>query len=228
MPSTAITGPATSKRPDPVSVVYLLRHGETVWNVEQRMQGRGDSPLTERGRAQAARHAAVLAQLGGVGRWLVSPAGRTRATVAIVNDRLGAPISYREALLERDSGIWEGMTLAEIQARYPESWQAREADPYHHRPPGGENHADLERRVEVLISELAAECAVGEAHALGIITHGIMSRVILKVLLDLHPTDAVRVRHPNALFYRLAFASTGIDHSYFLDGAGPFGGLLRH
>jgi broad specificity phosphatase PhoE len=223
-----ITAPATSRRPDPVSVVYVLRHGETVWNVEQRMQGRGDSPLTDRGRGQAARHAEVLAQQGGVDRWLVSPAGRTRATAAIVNARFGAPLSFHEALLERDSGAWEGLTLTEIQARYPESWQAREADPYLHRPPGGENHPDLERRVAGLMADLATECASGGREVLGIITHGVMSRVILKLLLELHPVEAVRVRHPNALFYRLAFTATGIDSGYFMDGEGPFSGLLQH
>jgi len=227
----------------------VLRHGETLWNVEQRMQGRGDSPLTEQGREQAARHGEVLARLGGVDELLVSPSGRTRETAAIVNSRLAAaglaaPVSFHDALMERHSGEWEGMTLTEIQAQYPAHWRARETDPYLHRPPGGENHADMERRVAGLIEAVrhgmagaqAGQRSIPDARPapaegaarLGIVTHGIMSRVILKLLLGLGPEDAVRVRHPNALFYRLEFTEDTIPHGYFLDGAGPFAGLLRH
>jgi len=232
-----------------VTILYLLRHGETLWNVEHRMQGRGDSPLTERGREQAAGHGDVLARLGGVDELLVSPSGRTRQTAAIVNARLAAaglaaPVSYHEALMERHSGEWEGLTLSEIQARYPDHWEERETDPYFHRPPGGENHADMERRVEELLESLRNRIAVVQSERpsssdsrpdgatrpvrVGIVTHGIMSRVILKLLLGLGPEEAARVRHPNALFYRLEVAGGATPHGYFLDGEGPFSGLLRH
>jgi broad specificity phosphatase PhoE len=227
-----------------VTVLYVIRHGETHWNVEQRMQGRGDSALTERGRAQAAAHGDMLARLGGVDELLVSPSGRTRETAAILAARLAAtggvvPVSYHEALLERHSGEWEGLTLAEIRARYPEHWAARETDPYFHRPPGGENHADMEVRVGALVDALRARVAgaSGERGAVGsmpgargmaIVTHGVMSRVILKRLLQLAPSEAVSVRHPNGLFYRLEFDGGRVSESYFIDGAGPFAGLLRH
>jgi len=209
-----------------VSTLYVLRHGQTVWNVEQRMQGRGDSPLTDLGRAQAATHAEVLARLGDVERLLISPAGRTRETAAIINARLGVPEEDHEVLLERDSGVWEGLTLTEIAQRYPHDWQSRELDPYFHRPPGGESHVDLERRVAGLLSTLAEPSRTGGATA--IVTHGIMSRVIIKLLLALEPAEAVRLRHPNGLFYRLEFRDAAIGPSYFLDGQGPFAGLLRH
>lgn len=211
-----------------MTILYLLRHGETVWNVEQRMQGRADSPLTERGRAQAARHAEVLERLGGVGRLLVSPSGRTRATAAIVGARLGVPQSFHPELMERDSGAWEGLDLDEIRTRHAQAWQDREADPYFHRPPGGENHADLEVRVGALLDALREELGRPGAEPVGVVTHGVMSRVILKCLLDLSPAEAMRVRHPNALFYRIEFPDPASRHGYFLDGAGPVAGLLRH
>jgi broad specificity phosphatase PhoE len=213
-----------------VTVLYVIRHGETHWNVEQRMQGRGDSSLTPRGREQAARHGDVIARLGGVDELLVSPLGRTRATAAIVNDRLAAaglaaPVSFHEALMERHSGEWEGMTLSDIRQRYPDDWRAREADPFFHRPPGGENLADMESRVAGLLDELRGRTT---GSRIAVVTHGIMSRVILKGLLQLAPDEAAAVRHPNALFYRLEFAADTVRHGYFLDGEGPFEGLLRH
>jgi broad specificity phosphatase PhoE len=208
-----------------VSVLYLLRHGETHWNVEQRMQGRGDSPLTERGREQVRCHADVLVA-SGVDRLMVSPAGRTRASAEILMERLRAggmdvPATYHDALMERHCGDWEGMTIAEIQARYPENWAAREQDGYLHRPPGGESHADMEQRVAALLESIRTD-----TDRIALVTHGVMSRVILKLLLGLDPAEAMQLRHPNALFYRLEFAPDGIRRAHFLGGAGPFDGLL--
>lgn len=229
-----------------MTVLYVIRHGETRWNVEQRMQGRGDSPLTEQGRRQAARHGEVIARLGGVDELLVSPSGRTRETAAILGECLAvagfAPRqSFHDALMERHSGEWEGLTLDEIRARYPGHWRERETDPYFHRPPGGENHADMELRVGGLLDTVrqqlvarrvvfdrAERAAASTRGAVALVTHGIMSRVILKRLLGLTPLEAAAVRHPNALFYRLEFEPDGIRHSYFLDGEGPVEGLLRH
>lgn len=229
-----------------MAVLYVIRHGETRWNVEQRMQGRGDSPLTEQGRRQAARHGEVIARLGGVDELLVSPSGRTRETAAILGERLAAAglassQSYHDALMERHSGEWEGLTLDEIRARYPGHWRERETDPYFHRPPGGENHADMELRVGALLHAVRQRLVSGRAGldraepsgaaargAVALVTHGIMSRVILKRLLGLTPVEAAAVRHPNALFYRLEFEPDGIRQSYFLEGEGPVEGLLRH
>jgi len=225
-----------------VTVLYVIRHGETHWNVEQRMQGRGDSPLTERGRRQVARHGEVIALLGGVDELLVSPSGRTRETAAILRACLAAAgraprQSFHEVLMERHSGAWEGLTLDEIRARFPGHWRERETDPYFHRPPGGENHADMELRVGALLDTVrqrmnAARAAqapsIPTGPALALVTHGIMSRVILKHLLGLTPAEAAAVRHPNALFYRLEFVPDGIRQSYFLEGEGPVEGLLRH
>jgi probable phosphoglycerate mutase len=210
-----------------VTVLYLLRHGETHWNVEQRMQGRGDSALTERGREQVRQHADVLVA-SGVDRLMVSSAGRTRASAEILLERLRAngrdvPASYHDALMERHCGDWEGMTISEIQSRYPEHWAARETDGYFHRPPGGESHADMELRVADLLQSIRSDSA-----RIAVVTHGVMSRVILKLLLGLAPAEAMQLRHPNALFYRLEVTPDGIHRAHYLGGKGPFDGLLRH
>ena len=64
--------------------IYLFRHGETEWNVAGKMQGRLDSPLTERGRQQALAHGRLLAKLPPPDCYWVSPAGRTRATAHLI------------------------------------------------------------------------------------------------------------------------------------------------
>lgn len=204
--------------------LYVVRHGQTEWNVARRMQGRLDSPLTDTGRAQADVHGRTLARLGEIDCLVVSPLGRTSATAELVNAHLGAPVRFEAALVERDCGAWSGLTLGQIQARYPAEWRRRGADPYHHRPPDGENLPDMESRVGDLLDRLL----VGPAAALALVTHGVMSRVIIKRLLALAPAEAVRLRHPNELFYRIDLdAGAAAGSAYFLDGQGPTPGLLR-
>jgi probable phosphoglycerate mutase len=206
------------------TTLYVLRHGETEWNVATRMQGRLDSPLTELGRRQADVHGRTLARLGPVDRLIVSPLGRTRATAELLNAHLGAEVTFEPALMERDCGAWSGMTIEEIEAAHPRDWGARNADPYGHRPPDGENLPDMEARVAGFLDTLDAQ----PGRTLGLVTHGVMSRVILKSLLQLSADVAVRVRHPNGLFYRLAIAEKGcFDSFYFFDGHGPTAGLLH-
>lgn len=215
------------------TTLYILRHGQTEWNVAQRMQGRRDSPLTELGRGQVDLHGRTLAREGGVDAIVASPLGRTRDSAERVNVHLGVPVRYQDSLMERDCGLWSGLTLSEIEAAYPEEWRARSADPYFHRPPEGENLEDMEARVGSLLDALCT----GSERRLALVTHGVMSRVIIRRLLDLAPQDAVEVRHPNELFYRVdvelpRIGSHGIGRSeaasaYFVSGRGPVAGLLR-
>ncbi|MDZ7669756.1 MAG: histidine phosphatase family protein [Gammaproteobacteria bacterium] len=205
-------------------VLYILRHGQTEWNAARRMQGRRDSPLTALGRVQAELHGRTLARQDPVEALIASPLGRTRDTAELVNEHLAAPVRFEDALMERDCGAWSGLTLSEIQAAYPGEWQARSVDPYHHRPPDGENLVDMEARIAVLLDALVN----GSERTLALITHGVMSRVIVKRLLALSPAEAVTVRHPNELFYRVEIAPSGQTSSaYYLEGQGPKPGLLR-
>lgn len=204
--------------------VYILRHGQTEWNVARRMQGHRDSPLTRLGRTQADLHGRTLAREGGVEALIASPLGRTRDTAELVNAHLSVPVRFEAVLMERDCGVWSGLTLDEIERGWPEEWRARSADPYYHRPPEGENLVDMEARVSGLIDALLA----GPERTLALVTHGVMSRVLVKRLLDLDPADAVLVRHPNELFYRLELGThADAASAYFLDGQGPTPGLLH-
>lgn len=204
--------------------LFILRHGQTEWNASGRMQGRLDSALTATGRAQADAHGKTLRSLGGVEAVIASPLGRTRETAAIVNTHLQAPVEFEPALMERDCGLWSGLVAAEIEASYPDSWRARSEDPYFHRPPGGENHADMGDRVCGFLTDLVRR----PEDRLALVTHGIMSRVILGHFLGLPPDETARVRHPNELFYRIDLVPGDVRSGHFMAGQGPFDGLLRH
>jgi probable phosphoglycerate mutase len=206
-----------------LKTLYILRHGETVWNTQARMQGRLDSALTDKGREQAAEHARVLASVG-IDTLVISPSGRTRETANIVNSHVNAPVNFDDRLMERDCGTWSGLTVDEIQKVSPDVWAARNADGYHFRPPEGENLPDMLIRVKPLLTQLEQH----NGATIGLVTHGVMSRVILSHYLGLTPEEAMRVRHPNDLFYALSLGGDKVDVVHYHNGRGPISGANLH
>jgi phosphoserine phosphatase len=203
-----------------MKTLYLVRHGETAWNAEQRMQGWRDSALTERGVRHARSHAALL-EREAVQALVVSPLGRARETAAIINARLGLPTRIDARLKERSYGDWEGLTLDEIERRWPDEWADRRRDPFHFRPPGGESLADLIARIAAAIDEVSGH----DAERVAIVSHGMTGRALLAHVLELAPAVANTARQPNDVVYRIAFDG-GRACAHYRDGDGPFEGLF--
>ena len=95
-----------------MTTLLLVRHGETDWNADGRLQGQTDRPLSEFGRRQARRLAGELANEG-VDAIYASDLARARETAEIVGERLGLPVVLDSDLREKDWGTWEGLTAAE-------------------------------------------------------------------------------------------------------------------
>jgi probable phosphoglycerate mutase len=150
--------------------VYFIRHGETDWNVERRLQGRRDIPLNARGRAQAAHCGEVLRDLlardaiaHGDLDFISSPLGRARMTMELLRPKLGlAPDGYavEPQLTEIGFGDWEGFTLAELRNRDPQRAAQREHDKWHFLPPGGESYEMVSRRMAAWYRGLARDAVV--------------------------------------------------------------------
>jgi probable phosphoglycerate mutase len=206
-----------------MDVLYLVRHGETEWNRQRRMQGRLDSRLTPEGRAHARKHGELLARET-VEHMVVSPLGRTRETAELILEGCGIPVTYDARLVERHCGEWEGLTIDEISVRYPDEWAARSRDPFHHRPPAGENLPDMLER----IAPLATRLCDWPVKRLAIVSHGISGRVLLTHFLGLKPSEADRVRQPNDFVYRLSFSNGAVSCDHFRGGEGPHAGLFMH
>ena len=117
----------------PPPLLYYIRHGETDWNRESRLQGQREVPINANGRAQARACGEILRDL--IAReaetefeYVSSPLGRARETIEIVRATLGlAPESYRidERLTEISFGSWEGFTLDELRKVSPDAIAAR-------------------------------------------------------------------------------------------------------
>ena len=93
--------------------IYLVRHGETVWNKEKRNQGRSDSPLTDFGKFQAKTLGEKLKEVE-LDFGISSPLGRTISTMEIICENKNIPLSTDDRILELDFGPWEGKSKAEI------------------------------------------------------------------------------------------------------------------
>lgn len=151
---------------DPRKIV-LWRHGQTTWNVERRFQGSTDIPLDDTGREQAVRAARLLAALDPTAI-IASPLQRAADTARTLGDVTGLPVTFDPDLSERGGGEWEGLTSAEIRARYPSQhalWQ----------PPGGETTEQVAKRVTAAIERNLARLPA--AGLLVVASHGAALRL---------------------------------------------------
>lgn len=124
-------------------LIYMIRHGQTDWNAEGRLQGQQDVPLNALGRSQATRNGERLAaELGDEAEnydYVSSPLGRTRETMERVRAAMGLdPAAYRTEtrLMELSFGDWQGSTLAELRRQAPERVEARRREKWDFIPPG--------------------------------------------------------------------------------------------
>lgn len=165
----------------PLPRIILMRHGETDWNAEARLQGQRDIPLNALGREQAASAGKTLLNLlgpAGLSRpelhWVSSQLGRAVETMDLARNAAGLKTGgyhLDHRLKELTFGEWEGLTWPEVQARSPQSANWREGDKWNFVPPGGESYRMLADRIRPWLRELTTETIVA--------THGGVARVLL-------------------------------------------------
>jgi broad specificity phosphatase PhoE len=184
-------------------IIYFVRHGETEWNREGRVQGHFDAPLTERGIEQARCAGLILRELLAREQpygMRVSPLGRTRHSAQLILDSIGELIAGEQIddqVIEVSWGRWNGLTREEIAARDPEEWQAREADRWNVAPPDGESHAMLAERVRGWLE------SVREAPRLIVVGHGAWGRALRGIYLRLPPEKLMTLDEPQDAVFRL-------------------------
>ena len=148
--------------------IIAIRHGETTWNVDARMQGHIDIGLNDTGRWQAERLAQALAEEP-IAAMYASDLGRAHDTALAISQVIGVPVHNDEGLRERHFGDFQGKTLAEIEATLPEQamrWRTRDPG---FAPSGGESLLQFRTRVVATAEKLAAQHP-GELIAL--VAHG--------------------------------------------------------
>lgn len=138
-----------------MSSLLVLRHGQSLWNVEERWQGRADIPLSDEGVRQAALAANVLGSFELIAS---SHLERARHTASIIAEHLGVgPVEVDERLQETHVGPWEGLTRTEIEERWPGYLQERR------KPEGFESDEDILERMSGAFLDIGQRCQNGTA-----------------------------------------------------------------
>jgi probable phosphoglycerate mutase len=190
-------------------IIYYVRHGETDWNVEQRLQGQRDIPINAVGRGQSRRAGGVLRDLfardGRAAAELdydTSPLRRARETMELMRTELGLDrhgYTVDDRMIEISFGRWEGMTLPEIARNEAAALAARERDKWAFTPPGGESYADVTARVGAWYANLARDTVVS--------AHGGTARALIAHLGIMPAQDAPLTDIANGVVYIFSGAS---------------------
>jgi len=157
--------------------LWLLRHGQTDWNVTGRWQGQtsGAPGLNDTGRAQAISAREHLTGLRFAAIYC-SDLLRARQTAELISESLNLNITLELRLREMHLGVWEGMLSSEIEARYPQELAERAHDPLHAHPPQGESPLEVEERVIPAVMDIAKKYP---DDSVLIVSHGVSLAVII-------------------------------------------------
>ncbi|MEM6381168.1 MAG: histidine phosphatase family protein [Pseudomonadota bacterium] len=179
--------------------LIFIRHGQTDWNKEARLQGGQDIPINALGALQAQRNGRALSELFAGGAFALddfhftaSPLSRCIATMGHVRDALGlAPddgFDRDPRLREITFGQWEGNTFAELEAAQADAVAAREADKWGFVPPGGESYAMLSERIAPWLESLDRPTLA--------VSHGGVMRAVRGLLFDLPSAEIPQLDTP--------------------------------
>lgn len=179
--------------------IYLLRHGETLWNSLGRFQGQLDSPLTPRGVEQADQVARLLRDALNNDNQLfqmqISPLGRVRQTAERVQAKLPLPYVEDDRLVEVTTGSWDGLTRFEIDNEFPGHLDGSNAFDWYFRAPDGESFDNACKRATSWILDVR--------HPTIAISHGLFGRILRGIFLGLLKQEMLELPVPQDGFYRL-------------------------
>jgi broad specificity phosphatase PhoE len=183
-----------------MALFYLVRHGESVWNAEERLCGRTDIDLNDEGRRQAALLGERLRLLPPTAIYM-SPLKRTVETAEIIARGTGLAPVVDPRIVELNYGEWEGKTFAEVQAQDGELYRRWDADPAAEAPPGGETGLAGVVRIAAFLDEMKQRHSAGHEHVV-VVTHKTVCRLAICHALGLNPAEYRR---------RLSMSNTALN-----------------
>jgi broad specificity phosphatase PhoE len=191
-------------------LIYVIRHGQTDWNAESRLQGQKDIPLNDFGRQQATGNGVALGGILGADArhfdFVASPLGRTRETMERVRRAMGLdPAAYRtdERLKEVSFGDWEGHTLPELKRSAPQRIAERRAVKWDFIPPGedAESYEILSWRIAAWLRDVTKPTVC--------VSHGGVIRVLFKLFGEMEAEEAATAAIPQDRLLRISGNAIG-------------------
>ncbi len=202
--------------------IILVRHGETVWNLEGRYQGQEDTPLSPRGLEQGRRLAEALRDVP-IDACVASPLERALQTCRMCAERHGLPVETDARLLEIHHGAWEGMLAGDIAARYPEAYAAWHSAPQLVQMPGGESLEDVRRRARAAFDDYAARFA---GRSVLVAAHDAVNKAVICDLLGLDLSHFWQIKQDNTCINVLECQDDGRWRIVLLNGTQHLGFLF--
>ncbi|WP_253271170.1 histidine phosphatase family protein [Sporosarcina sp. D27] len=185
-------------------ILYLLRHGETVFNTRGRYQGELDSPLTESGIAQVKQNAKLLKVIiGDSNDWRIisSPLGRALQSSKIICETIG----YDYNKIEKDNrlsevavGSWAGLTSEEIELSWPNLFNNRDLYGWYFNSPDGESYETVVKRLTDWLESVKNEPKVIA------VSHGLTGRILRGIYSDMEKEDALKLEVSQDVFFELS------------------------
>lgn len=185
-----------------MSVIYLVRHGESVYNLEGRIQGQQDPHLSETGLHQAKALARRFSSHGFEAIYS-SDLSRASETARVIGEELGLSVVTTPLLRESRLGVIEGLTKEEMERQYPAAEHGWRQDPLNHRPPGAESILDIIRRARTFLKQID-EKHKGRSQILAVGHIGSIRAIILAALdLPERIYQALRISNASVSVIRL-------------------------
>ena len=192
-----------------ITPMILIRHGETTWNRQGRVQGQTDSPLSALGRAQA-KATGILLSGEPIDVIVSSDLGRTRETAAAIIQATGAALRIDARLRERCYGEIEGHTWSEVEQKFPAAWERMTARDPAFAPQNGESAQGFSHRVIGALTEIAAE---NDGRRIVIVTHGGVVGMLFRHVMNIALHERREYALLNASINRFRY----VESRWFLD-----------
>jgi len=173
--------------PDPVTRVFLIRHGQTEWNRQEVFRGRADVPLSATGHRQAE---AVGRRLAGEPFSAIYCSPLSRA-VATAHHLSGPNPQPTHGLVDMSYGEWEGLSHDQVRARFPDLYARWVSAPHLVRPPKGETLAEVRQRATETLTRIVAR---HRGTSVAVVSHRVVNKVLLCAILGLGEAGFWRIR----------------------------------
>ncbi|MBU5306226.1 histidine phosphatase family protein [Clostridioides mangenotii] len=184
---------------------YIVRHGQTNWNIQGKTQGHGNSDLTESGESQAKQLAESLVNRN-IDYIYSSDLGRAVQTAELIGNKLGLKVEMTEGLREMGFGVWEGLLIKEIQKDYADTYKTWRDEPHMVNIPGGETLHIIKQRVDKFIEEINEKY---DNKNIVLVTHSITLRVMLLSFLNSGMENIYRIKQDNTALNIVEFKEYG-------------------
>lgn len=177
--------------------IFVARHGETLWNVEGRIQGRSDPELSPRGVEQSLALLELLKNRS-LSTIYTSTLKRSILTAKPISHYFGLPIHKRSELDEMAFGVFEGKRILDLEDGMKEEWERFRRERFNYRLPQAENYMDVIRRVSPFVEEILKNHQNQEILIVG---HRVVNLMILAILLKYPLEEISRVQQDNGGVY---------------------------